>query len=189
VKIYTGTGDKGTTSLFSGERVPKHHDRVEAYGVIDELNAALGMLAAMLPEGAGDQSREIREIQSDLLTLGALLATTPDSPAFGRLAPLAEDRIAWIESAIDAMDGRLAPLKSFILPGGIPSAACAHVARTVCRRAERRMTALTAGPDAGVLRDRIGTALTYVNRLSDYLFVMSRYLNHLAGVADAAWRG
>ena len=192
MKIYTGGGDRGKTSLFSGERVSKSHERVDAYGEMDELGSVLGALAAALPEHQDMLISEIRQIQSDLLNAGALLATNPDSPAFQSLKPFGPERSDMLEKAIDRMDGELAPLKSFILPGGDMTAAWAHIARTVCRRAERRMIALTVrtgdGPEGNSAGEHLKAILVYINRLSDYLFVMARYCNHISGKTDILWK-
>ncbi len=187
MKVYTGAGDAGQTQLFSGESVPKFDDRVEAYGTIDELNASLGGLAAQLPPGDDVLASEIRAIQVRLLRAGALLATRPQSPQYARLQPIEEADFRMLEQAIDRMEESLEPLKSLILPGGHPAAAQAHIARTVCRRAERRILRYTvesapAAPLPQALR-------TFFNRLSDYLFVVARYCNHLAGETDTAWQG
>ncbi|GBC61604.1 ATP:cob(I)alamin adenosyltransferase [Desulfonema ishimotonii] len=181
MKVYTGGGDRGKTSLFSGERVSKCHDQVEAYGEIDELNSVLGAITAAMPETMSGLVREIRDIQSDLLAVGALLATTPDSASIGKLEKFDAEKPRALEAAIDRMDAELPPLKAFILPGGHMTAAWAHIARTVCRRAERRIISLTPP-------EHLREALVYINRLSDYLFVLARYCNHLAGVADVPWR-
>jgi cob(I)alamin adenosyltransferase len=204
MKIYTGTGDEGRTSLFSGERVAKHHRRVEAYGELDELGAALGVLAAALPpESPPELAAEIGRVQSDLFLLGTWLASNPRSAILERLDPLAGIENRWLEGAIDRMQADLPPLAAFILAGGHPAAAQAHVARCVCRRAERRLVAVldaeAQAPPA--LRsdrdtpDRIGSAtgdppepLVYLNRLSDYLFVLARQINHHAGVAERVWQ-
>jgi cob(I)alamin adenosyltransferase len=188
MKIYTGSGDRGKTSLFSGERVGKDHERVEAYGDLDELNAVLGALAANLPEAPPDRRAELQAIQSDLLRIGGWLATTPGAPAAVSLPPIDPGRSAWIEAAIDRMEEDLAPLTAFILPGGHPSAAWAHVARTVCRRAERRIVRLAGDPPPGEAAPALGRAIIYLNRLSDYLFVFARHCNHRHGVADTPWR-
>lgn len=184
-KIYTGSGDRGKTSLFSGERVPKDHVRVEAYGDIDELNAVIGSLTATLENEHSEITEYLRGVQSDLMAIGAVLATTAaDNPP----ASIDESDIRRLETEMDRMDAALPPLKAFILPGGSPKAAWAHVARTVCRRAERRMMSL--GRSDGVL-ERVPlfrNMVVYVNRLSDYFFVLARYLNHLDGVPDVAWR-
>ncbi len=187
MKVYTGGGDRGKTSLFSGERVSKSHQRVEAYGEIDELSSVLGALAAFLPENAETVSGEIHRIQSDLLTAGALLATTPDAKSFQHLEQMGPEKGQALEAAIDRMDAEIAPLKTFILPGGHTSAAWAHVARTVCRRAERRIIGMVSSGD-GDTPEYLQNVLVYINRLSDYLFVLARYCNHLTGVADIAWK-
>lgn len=187
MKIYTGGGDRGKTSLFSGERVAKSDERVEAYGEVDELNAVIGALAASLPPELQDAREALFGIQKDLLTVGALLATTPDAPHFASLARISPERIEALEEAMDRMDAGLAPLKSFILPGGSMPAAWAHVARTVCRRVERKVVHL-AGADQ-LIENGLDEMLVYLNRLSDYFFVLARYCNHLAGVEDVIWRG
>jgi cob(I)alamin adenosyltransferase len=186
MKIYTGSGDRGRTSLFSGERVRKDHRRIEAYGDLDELNSVLGALSAAVT-GLPAAQAELSGIQSDLFHLGAWLATTPEAPATATLAPIDPQRSGRLESAIDRMDAELPPLKGFILPGGHPSAAWAHVARTVCRRAERRVVGLAAEggpPEAG---EQVQRAIVYLNRLSDYLFVLARHLNRTQGVDDVRW--
>jgi cob(I)alamin adenosyltransferase len=204
MRIYTGGGDRGRTSLFSGERVTKHDARIETYGELDELNSVLGALAAALPSGQGELESEIERVQSDLLQAGAWLATTPDSPAQASLLEMTPHQIAGLEAAIDRMDAALDPLRGFILPGGCVSAGWAHVARTVCRRTERRVVALAdafaSPPPAAELgevpapteriqqaRDQLGLIVVYLNRLSDYLFVLARHCNRLAGVPDRPW--
>jgi len=189
MKVYTGTGDRGTTSLFSGERLDKGDDRVAAYGHVDELNAVVGSVAAALPrhEGAGDVQLELTRVQSDLFQIGALLATTPDSPSAVHLKPLTTAHSQRLEKWIDAMDTRLDSLNAFILPGGHPSAAWSHVARTVCRRVERRVVKLFRSHK--LIDNGAEEILVYLNRLSDYFFVLARYCNHLAGVEDELWRG
>lgn len=187
MKIYTRTGDRGRTSLFSGERVSKASCRVEAYGDVDELNSVLGALAASL---AGDDARllqAVERIQRDLFCIGGRLATTPDSAAFEDLPELEEAAVKRLEAEIDRMEEALPPLRGFILPGGHPSACWAHVARTVCRRAERHVVAVlepTEPGSDGAAPARLGI---YLNRLSDYLFVLARYCNHRQGVADILW--
>jgi cob(I)alamin adenosyltransferase len=186
MKIYTGSGDRGRTSLFSGERVRKDHRRIEAYGDLDELNSVLGALSAAVA-GLPAVQAELSGIQSDLFHLGAWLATTPEAPATATLTPIDPQRSGRLESAIDRMEAELPPLKGFILPGGHPSAAWAHVARTVCRRAERRVVGLAAegGPlEAG---EQVQRTIVYLNRLSDYLFVLARHLNRTQGVDDVRW--
>ncbi|UCF89728.1 MAG: cob(I)yrinic acid a,c-diamide adenosyltransferase [Desulfobacterales bacterium] len=188
MKVYTGTGDRGKTGLFSGERVAKSHARIEAYGNVDELNSVMGALIASLPDANAEIAEELHRIQFDLFQIGAWLATTPESPALESLTPITPAQIQYLESAIDRMDAMLPPLSAFVLPGGHRSAAWAHMARTVCRRAERRGVRLEVesfnGKDGGHLRD----ALVYLNRLSDYLFVLARHCNRLMDVADILWR-
>jgi cob(I)alamin adenosyltransferase len=181
MKIYTKTGDAGDTGLFGGGRVPKSHPRVEAYGDVDELNAVLGVVRA-----AGDMPRiddVIAPIQRDLFAIGALLAT-PDIDKMRQhleKAKVDDARIAELERAIDAGDDELEPLKAFIIPGGTPKAAALHVARTVCRRAERRVVELAANTDIPQL------VVIYLNRLSDLLFTLARVANRRANVDEAAW--
>jgi cob(I)alamin adenosyltransferase len=186
MKIYTGTGDRGTTSLFSGERVSKSHVRIEAYGDVDELNAVLGVLVATLPQGQAELAEEIQQIQSDLLHIGAWLATTPTSPSLDVLEKITAAQITSLELAIDRLEEELPALRGFIIPGGHISAAWAHVARTVCRRAERHVVRLSeeSSENQAALRE----VIVYLNRLSDYLFVLARYCNQIAGVADILWK-
>jgi cob(I)alamin adenosyltransferase len=186
MKIYTGTGDRGTTSLFSGERVSKSHVRIEAYGDVDELNAVLGVLVATLPQGQAELAEEIQQIQSDLLHIGAWLATTPTSPSLDVLEKITAAQITSLELAIDRLEEELPALRGFIIPGGHISAAWAHVARTVCRRAERHIVRLSeeSSENQAALRE----VIVYLNRLSDYLFVLARYCNQIAGVADILWK-
>ena len=186
MKIYTGSGDRGKTSLFSGERVAKNNLRTEAYGDLDELNSCLGALTAALEE-SHESIAEIRQIQSDLFHIGACLATTPGSPSAAALEPFGEQKSLYLETAIDRMDQHLPPLKGFILPGGRMPAALAHVARTVCRRAERHVVSLLKDKTSGQTPEAYQAVLVYLNRLSDYLFVLARYCNHLAGEADILW--
>ena len=178
MKIYTRTGDAGETSLFDGTRVSKHDPRVETYGDVDELNAWLGLARASRVDPAIDQ--EIVQLQRDLFALGAQLADPAD-----KLAPrvtkaiIADADVTRLEGAIDRLEGELPPLRRFILAGGTPAGAALHVARTVCRRAERRMVALDPPVDPVLLR--------YVNRLSDLLFVMARVVNHRGGIPETEW--
>jgi cob(I)alamin adenosyltransferase len=188
MKIYTGSGDRGKTSLFSGERVAKDNDRIEAYGDLDELNAVLGALAASLSEAPPDRWAELQAIQSDLFCIGGWLATTPGAPEAESLPPIDPGRSAWLEGAIDRMEEDLAPLTEFILPGGHPSAAWAHVARTVCRRVERRVVRLAGDRPPGAAAAPLGRATIYLNRLSDYLFVFARHCNRRHGIADTPWK-
>lgn len=181
MKIYTKTGDSGETALFGGGRVEKNHPRVEAYGDVDELNAAIGLARSI------DLMPRIDEvlvpIQRDLFAIGALLATPDHDKMREQLskARIDDDRIAQLERAIDAAEGELEPLRSFILPGGTPKASALHVARTVCRRAERRVVHLAneiALPHLVVI---------YLNRLSDLLFMLARVANRRAGAGEVTW--
>lgn len=187
MKIYTKTGDKGKTSLFSGERVSKANRRVEAYGDVDELNSVLGALAASLSEDNPKLGKAVEQIQRDLFCVGGRLATTPDAPAFEELPDLEETAAKRLETEIDGMEKSLPPLRGFILPGGHPSACWAHTARTVCRRAERHVVALLEMTPADLQGEEFVRLGTYLNRLSDYLFVLARYCNHLHGFADTLW--
>jgi cob(I)alamin adenosyltransferase len=175
LKIYTRTGDTGETSLFGGARVRKDDARIEAYGTVDELNSFLGVARASWPSSSLDV--QFHGIQSDLFDIGAHLA----SPGTSRFAGPDAARVAALEQTIDAMESELAPLKTFILPGGSLAAAQLHVARTVCRRAERLVVALRDDDEATT------ASLTYLNRLSDFLFVAARFANHQQGVADVPW--
>jgi cob(I)alamin adenosyltransferase len=189
MKIYTGGGDRGITSLFSGERVAKSHARIEANGALDELSAFLGVVAVTLAdEGQAGLVEEIQGIQSDLLQVGAWLATTPDSSSADMLQEIDPGHITALEQAIDRMDTELPGLTGFILPGGRPAAAWAHVARTICRRAERHVVGLLEQPGDGKGGAELHKASVYLNRLSDYLFMLARYCNWLAQVPDIPWK-
>ena len=184
-KIYTRTGDDGTTGLVDGSRLPKHAARMEAIGAVDEANSALGLAAVVLAgaslPGGGDHAAAIYRIQNDLFDLGADLATpgedfTPSEMVL-RMVP---GQSSWLESQIDMVNQDLAPLTSFILPGGSESAARVHLARAAVRRAERSVAALAADEPVNP------AALAYINRLSDYLFVLARAVN-AAGSGDVLW--
>jgi cob(I)alamin adenosyltransferase len=179
VKIYTRTGDGGETALFDGTRVSKADPRVDAYGHVDELNALIGQVrAAGVPQDIDD---ELDRIQHDLFAVGAMLAD-PSARIAARLtrARLTAADVERLEHRIDAAEAELAPLRRFVVPGGVPGAAALHLARTVCRRAERHIVSL--GPDAVPAE-----AVTYINRLSDLLFVLARLANHRANVPDREW--
>lgn len=181
MKIYTKTGDAGETGLFGGGRVPKDHGRVRAYGEVDELNAAVGSARALDP--ADFEAELLAAIQRDLFAIGGQLAT-PDAGKVAKAlakAAIGDDRVTALERAIDRAEATLPPLGSFILPGGTPKAAALHLARTVCRRAERSVVALARETSVAPV------ILTYLNRLSDLLFVLARQANALHGVADIAW--
>lgn len=181
MKIYTKTGDSGDTGLFGGGRVAKNHPRVEAYGDVDELNAMLGVVRATDPMPRIDDV--LLPIQRDLFAIGALLAT-PDLEKMHRhleKAQVDDARIAQLERHIDDADEELEPLASFIIPGGTPKAAALHLARTVCRRAERRVVELAR--DTEIPR----VVVIYLNRLSDLLFTLARVANRRAGTSEATW--
>lgn len=177
-KIYTKTGDKGTTGLFGGARLPKHHLRIESYGTIDELNANLGMLRDLWN---GSESSLLPLIQEQLFTIGAQLATDPqkESPVPG----IQEAHIQLLENAIDEMDAQLEPLKNFVLPGGHVTISQAHICRCVCRRAERLVVALQENEPVDSI------IVPYLNRLSDYLFVLSRFIAFQLQVPEVTWKG
>jgi cob(I)alamin adenosyltransferase len=183
-RIYTRTGDDGTTALGSGERRKKHDPRIAAYGTIDELNACLG-IARLHTAGEAAVDAMLARIQNDLFDLGADLCTPEQSkgkgPGGARLT-VTDAQVTRVEQEIDALNAELSPLRSFVLPGGTPAAAYLHLARTVCRRGERLMVELAEKPDEEVS----AAALKYVNRLSDFLFVASRFLNR-KGADDILW--
>ncbi|HTY35571.1 MAG TPA: cob(I)yrinic acid a,c-diamide adenosyltransferase [Bacteroidota bacterium] len=178
MKIYTTTGDQGETSLFGGRRVPKDALRIEAYGTVDELNSALGVARAAKPPREIDDI--LRRLQSDLFVLGADLATPPDKQN-GIVERIHQGHINSIEQMIDSIEPNLAPLSSFILPGGSPLAAQLHLARTICRRAERFVVKLSRD-------ERIDpSCVVYLNRVSDLLFVVARQANKLDGIEETPW--
>jgi cob(I)alamin adenosyltransferase len=178
MKIYTKTGDDGTTGLFGGARVSKTSRRVEAYGTVDELNAALGVARATGLEKMIEDI--VSEVQVDLFTLGAELACRPGRESQLKLELLSASDAERLEKAIDAADAALEPLRSFILPAGCQQASALHLARTVCRRAERAVLALEDAPPRSEL-------VVYLNRLSDLLFVLARRANAHAKVKDVPW--
>jgi len=177
MKVYTKTGDDGTTSLFSGGRVEKDHPRLEAYGTLDELNSVLGLLVCEpLPEGC---SQWIQTIQGGLFSMGAAIADADRRVNGTVLSCTSADLEQWI----DRMDQELPELKAFIVPGGSRPAALAHVARTVCRRAERRVRTVVIQGES-VPED----VLPFLNRLGDFFFVLARFINHVMGIPDPEWR-
>jgi cob(I)alamin adenosyltransferase len=181
MKIYTRTGDGGETGLFGGGRVPKDHSRTAAYGDVDELNSTLGVARATAPADLFDSLLD--SIQRDLFSIGGHLAT-PDTAKVAKAlekAELSPDRVALFEHTMDEADRELPPLRAFVLPGGTPKAAALHLARTVCRRAERSVVSLSRESEVP------GLFLTYLNRLSDLLFTLARLANHRAGAGDATW--
>ena len=181
MKIYTRTGDKGETSLFGGGRVPKDHPRVGAYGDVDELNSVLGVVRAAAAGGFFDDLLE--SIQRDLFAIGGHLAT-PDPERVTKAlekAALSAARVSEFEQIMDAAEQELPPLRAFVLPTGTPTAAALHMARTVCRRAERSVVHLAHASEVPDL------FIVYLNRLSDLLFTLARLANHRAGVRDVTW--
>jgi len=179
MKIYTKTGDDGNTGLLGNVRVGKDTLRIETYGAVDELNAALGVVFAHLPEPARSAQPWLCAIQSDLLIVGTLLATPPQDPK--RHAELPAHRIKALEDQIDEMESHLKPLKNFILPQGTPACAFSHLARAISRRAERRVVTL-------MRQERIDKDIVvYLNRLSDYLFVLARWINMHEGGPETTW--
>lgn len=177
MKIYTRKGDDGTTGLLGGERVKKHHLRVEAYGTVDELNSHIGLLRAISKEDHLIET--LAEIQNRLFTAGSILATAPNS---GFIIPgLEAADVQFLEQAIDRMDEKLPELKNFVLPGASSEGAHAHVARCVCRRAERLVVYLNEDEEIDPL------IIQYLNRLSDYLFTLARFLDFLMGGREITW--
>jgi cob(I)alamin adenosyltransferase len=180
-RIYTRTGDQGTTALAAGGRRPKHDLRIEAYGTVDETNACLGMVR--LHTAGHEIDPMLGRIQNDLFDLGSDLATVEtDKPLPYEPLRITQGQVERLEQEIDRLNGDLAPLRSFVLPGGTAAAAALHVARTVCRRAERRVVELAGRPDERVSPE----AVKYLNRLSDLLFVASRFIND-KGALDVLW--
>ncbi|MCK5484180.1 MAG: cob(I)yrinic acid a,c-diamide adenosyltransferase [Gemmatimonadetes bacterium] len=183
MKIYTRQGDAGRTKLFGGLEVSKHDARVAAYGTFDELNASLGGVLSLDPNGVLGTA-DLQRVQEDLFILGSRLAAARPERELerGTIPGLAPGRIADLEAWIDSLDEELPPLDAFVLPGGCPAGAQLHVARTVCRRAEREVTALVDADPA------LSTAvIPYINRLSDLLFTLARAVNHRAGRPEARW--
>jgi len=177
MKIYTKTGDNGTTGLFGGSRLSKDDIRIESYGTVDELNSQLGYLVSQLKnEGLVEQ---INQVQNLLFVIGSHLAT--EDPSGMSLPSLSAEHIEYLERAIDKMETELNPLKSFILPGGSMAGSICHISRTICRRAERRCVTLSNIAEIDPL------IIPYINRLSDYLFVAARYINHLEGTVETPW--
>src|SRR4051812_18189555 len=179
-RIYTRTGDDGTTSLGSGERRKKYDRRVDAYGTLDEVNAVIGLVRLHTADDAA-LDRALGRIQNDLFDVEADLCLAEKGPGGARLT-VTDAQVEWIEGEIDRLNADLQPLRSFVLPGGTPAAATMHLARTICRRAERIMVALRDKPGESVT----AASLKYVNRLSDFLFVASRHVND-KGARDVLW--
>jgi len=179
MKIYTKTGDKGTTSLFGGTKVSKAHLRIETYGTVDELNAYIGLLRDQ--EVNTSRKEELVEIQDRLFTIGSILATEPGNEKV-KIPELIDSDIEFLEKKIDHMDGELPPMKSFILPGGHQSISFCHVARCVCRRTERLVIALN---ETSPVKENV---YKYLNRLSDYLFVLARKMTQELQAEETPWK-
>lgn len=178
-KIYTKTGDKGQTSLIGGTRLPKHHIRIEAYGTVDELNSHIGLLRDVITE---EQAHALLlNIQDRLFTIGSHLAADPEKNKM-QLPPVYEEDIVALEKAIDNMDAVVPPMKSFVLPGGHVHVSYCHIARCVCRRAERAVLRLADNEKIEEIHAK------YLNRLSDYLFMLSRWLVHELKVTEMPWK-
>jgi len=181
LKIYTKTGDQGNTSLIGGTKVPKSHLRIESYGTIDELNSYIGLVSDLAPDD--HIKMMLKEIQDRLFTVGSSLACDPDKEPMMKIPDLKEADVVLLENEIDEMNEVLSPMKYFILPGGHPAVSTAHIARCVCRRAERLCVNMR---EHDLFVDPL--VIKYINRLSDYLFVLSRYLGHLLSVTEVAWK-
>ncbi len=179
MKIYTRTGDAGETSLLGGTRVPKHHLRIESYGTVDELNSWVGLVRAGFTDA--DTQVVLDKIQNNLFVVGSHLATDPTKTNV-KIPQLQEVDVLELENEMDAMDKQLAPLKNFVLPGGSVEVAHSHLARCVCRRAERLATQLSYNEAVDPL------VLRYLNRLSDYLFVLGRFIAHTNNVHEIPWK-
>lgn len=181
LKIYTKTGDEGKTSLIGGTKVPKSHLRIETYGTTDELNSYIGLVSDQITD---THSKTIlKEIQDRLFTIGSSLACDPDKEPLMKIPDLKESDVTLLENEIDKMNETLPPMKFFVLPGGHVAVSTTHVARCVCRRAERLCVNMQ---EHELFVDPL--VIKYINRLSDYLFVLSRYIAHLLGVEEIAWR-
>lgn len=185
MKIYTKTGDAGTTALFGGSRVPKYHLRIESYGTVDELNAVVGLIRSQAIDS--DSKEALITIQNHLFAIGATLATDPERAILKngkerlRIEKVNENNILFLEEAIDRMNDDLPPITSFVLPGGNNEVSFCHMARTICRRAERRVTELN-------FREAVDPyVIKYLNRLSDYFFVLARKLTHDMEVEEIPW--
>lgn len=177
MKVYTKTGDKGETSLFGGKRVKKYHDRINAYGTIDELNSYIGLVGDQMSDG---DKKIIKEIQDRLFTIGSILAADPEKPKLKK-PDLLESDVAFLEATIDTYEENLPSLQYFILPGGHTSVSFCHIARCVCRRAERLVIDLS---EKEVIDEM---CIVYLNRLSDFLFVLARKMGQDLGVEENKW--
>jgi cob(I)alamin adenosyltransferase len=181
MKIYTKAGDQGKTSLIGGTRVPKSHIRIETYGTVDELNSFIGLLNDLVVDAK--INADLKEIQDRLFTVGSSLACDPEKDSVLKIPDLKEEDITGLELAMDSMNEVLAPMKSFIIPGGHQAISTAHIARCVCRRAERWCVNMQ---EEDLFVEVL--VIKYLNRLSDYLFTLARYIGHLNGVADLPWK-
>jgi cob(I)alamin adenosyltransferase len=180
-KIYTKTGDQGHTSLIGGTKVPKSHIRIETYGTVDELNSHIGMLCDLISHTP--TKTLLKEIQDRLFTIGSSLACDPQKEPLMKIPDLKETDINLLETEIDKMNEELAPMRFFVLPGGHQSVSQAHICRCVCRRAERLCVSMH---EHQIFVDAL--VIKYLNRLSDYLFVVARFLCHINGIAEVAWK-
>jgi len=181
MKIYTKTGDKGTTSLIGGTKVSKAHLRIETYGTVDELNSYIGLCKDLLKDQ--ESNAVLQEIQDRLFTIGSALACDPAKEKKMKIPDLEEADIVLLEKEIDKMNDSLPPMKSFILPGGHPSISHLHIARCICRRAERCCVRLESEKN-----EVEPIIIKYLNRLSDYLFILARYTGHLLNVKEIPWK-
>ena len=181
MKIYTKAGDQGKTSLIGGTRVPKSHIRIESYGTVDELNSFIGLLNDLVVDAK--INADLKEIQDRLFTVGSSLACDPDKEPLMKIPDLKEEDITLLEREIDAMNEVLVPMKSFIIPGGDVAVSHAHVARCICRRAERGCVNLLENE---LFVDPL--VIKYLNRLSDYLFTLARFISHTNGAEELAWK-
>lgn len=190
MKIYTKTGDQGKTRLVDGECVEKHNPRVEAYGTVDELNSQIGLIVSILKTQSlqpsyliySDQINDLERIQHHLFRVGSLVATTKPSVA-EKLPQIDQTHIHFLENCIDTLDAELTPLKNFILPAGMMAASATHIARTICRRSERRVSEITEESSPESTKN----VLIYLNRLSDYLFTLARWINQKNSTPETPW--
>lgn len=181
MKIYTKTGDKGTTSLIGGTKVPKSHLRIEAYGTVDELNSYTGLCKDLI--GDKHSITILQEIQDRLFTIGSSLACDPEKEPKMKIPDLKEEDVDLLEKEMDKMSNEIPAMKSFILPGGHPLISHLHIARCICRRAERCCVRLEAEQN-----EVESIIIKYLNRLSDYLFILARYAGHLLNIPEIAWK-
>ncbi len=184
MKIYTKTGDKGETSLFGGERVKKDDPRIEAYGTVDELNSAIGLAISFLPISQADLQEILLTVQHHLLDIGSELSSLSDkkSRSKAKVPEVTAKKVTWLEKHIDTLDKDLTQLTQFILPGGTQAASALHLARTICRRAERKVITLSAEHETN------SELIRYLNRLSDFLFTAARFTNVKSGNGDVSWK-